>query len=154
MATDPTVLAKVRLEELVAFLGVNVTVQAQETEDGIALDIAASASTPRLIGHRGETLRSLEYLVNQIVKQADNTAPRVSVDVAGYRAARRESLEEMAREVATRVVETGQEVELRPMNPAERRIVHMALREMEGIVTESRGEDRSRRIVVMPAKNA
>jgi len=125
--TKTTELAKKRLEELVSFFGVNAQVEAHETDEGIALDVAASDVTPRLIGHRGDTLRAIEFLLNQIIKRAVEDAPRISVDVAGYKEARRAALEELAREVATRVTETGQEEELKPMNPAERRIVHMAL---------------------------
>jgi spoIIIJ-associated protein len=148
--TQATLAAKQRLEEMVAFLGVNVHVEASETDEGTMLDIAASPSTPRLIGHHGETLRALEYLVNQMARRTDPEGPRISVDIAGYRQARREALEEMAREVAKRVIESGREEELKPMNPAERRIVHMALREIDEVETESRGEDRDRRIVVKP----
>lgn len=148
--TETTLVAKQRLEELVSFFGANVDVDAELTDDGIELNIASSAASPRLIGHRGETLRSLEYLLNQMVKRLDATAPRVLIDVAGYKQARRESLEEMAQEIAARVIESGTEEELKPMNPAERRIVHMALREIDGVETESRGQDRDRRIVVKP----
>jgi spoIIIJ-associated protein len=149
--TETTLVAKQRLEELVSFFGANVDVDAELTDDGIELNIASSTASPRLIGHRGETLRSLEYLLNQMVKRQDATAPRVLIDIAGYKQARRESLEEMAQEIAARVKESGAEEELKPMNPAERRIVHMALREIEGVETESRGADRDRRIVVKPA---
>jgi spoIIIJ-associated protein len=149
--TETTLIAKQRLEELVSFFGANVDVSADLTDDGIELDIAGSPSTPRLIGHRGETLRSIEYLLNQMIKRIDPAAPRVLVDIAGYKQARRESLEALAAEVADRVKESGEEEELKPMNPAERRIVHMALREIEGVDTESRGELRDRRIVVKPA---
>ena len=145
-------LAKKRVEEVVSFFGINVEVEAKETDDGIELDIAGSASTPRLIGHRGETLRAIEYLVNQMVKRDHPVSPRVLLDVAGYREARKSSLEEMARTTAATVQETGEEVALRPMNPAERRIVHMALREIPEVHTESRGDDRSRHIVVMLPK--
>ena len=150
--SDNAAVAKKRLEELVSFFGANVEVETKVTDEGIELDIASSPATPRLIGHRGETLRSIEFLINQMLKAHDSTSPRVMVDVAGYKQARRESLEEMAREVAERVKESGAEEELKPMNPADRRIVHMTLRDIEGIVTESRGEDRTRRIVVMPAE--
>lgn len=143
--------AKQRLEELVSFFGINVEAEVHETEEGIELEIASSPATPRLIGHHGETLRSIEYLLSQMMKRVDGDAPRISVDIAGYKQARRASLEEMAREVANRVVESGEEVELKPMNPAERRIVHMALRELTDVATESRGEGRTRRIVVLPA---
>lgn len=148
--TDTMAFAKVRLEELVSFLGANVDVKADLTDDGLELSIESTSASPRLIGHRGETLRAIEFLVNQIVKHHDGTAPRILVDVAGYKQARRQNLQEMAQEIAARVKETGAEEELKPMNPAERRIVHMALREIEGVETESRGTDRERRIVVKP----
>src|SRR6185436_18181452 len=93
--TDSMAFAKVRLEELVSFLGANVTVKADLTDDGIELDVESSAVSPRLIGHRGETLRAIEFLVNQMVKHHDGDAPRVLVDVAGYKEARRQTLEEM-----------------------------------------------------------
>lgn len=149
--TDTTQVAKQRLEELVSFFGANVDVTTEVTDDGIELSIESTPISPRLIGHRGETLRAIEFLVNQMVKAHDGDAPRVLVDIAGYRQARRESLLQMAQEIATRVKDTGAEEELKPMNPAERRIVHMALREIEGVETESRGYDRERRIVVKPS---
>lgn len=144
-------IAAHKTSELVAFFGINAEVTWSETEDGLTLNIEAPQASARLIGHHGETLRALEYLVNQMMKRVDDQFTRLSLDVAGYREARRHSLEDMAREVAERVKTSGQEEELRPMNPAERRIVHMALREIEGVATESRGEDRNRRIVVLPA---
>jgi spoIIIJ-associated protein len=145
-----TLVAKQRLEELVSFFGANVDVSADVSDDGIELNIAGSRFTPRLIGHRGETLRAIEYLMNQMIKHIDEEAPRVLVDVAGYKAARRESLQELARETAERVKQSGEEEELKPMNPAERRIVHMTLRELEGIDSESRGEGQDRHIIVKP----
>jgi len=149
--TETTLIAKQRLEALVSFFGANVDVEADLTDDGIELKISSSPSSPRLIGHRGETLRAIEYLLGQMVKRIDPEAPRILVDVAGYKEARKASLQEMAAEVSARVKESGAEEELKPMNPAERRIVHMALREIEGVDTESRGEGQSRRIVVKPA---
>ena len=143
-------LARQRLEELVSFFGINAKVDVRNEDDGIVLDIASSPLTPRLIGHHGETLRAIEYLVQHMVKAPDDVVPRISVDVAGYREARRGTLEDLARATADRVIASGLEEELRPMNPSERRIVHLALRERPGIVTESRGENRTRRIVVLP----
>jgi spoIIIJ-associated protein len=149
--TETTLIAKQRLEELVSFFGANVDVSADLTEDGIELNIGSSPSSSRLIGHRGETLRAIEYLLNQMVKRIDAEGPRVLVDVGGYKQSRKESLQELARSLAEKVKESGVEEELKPMNPAERRIVHMTLREIEGIETESRGTDRDRHIVVKPA---
>ena len=148
--SEATAAAKRRLEEVVSFFEINADAQVAETDEGIELEIEASPATPRLIGHHGETLRAIEYLVNQMVKQVDGSAPRVLVDVAGYRRGRREALELMAAEVGRRVVETGQAEELKPMSPAERRIVHMALRELPVSEPESAGELRGRRILVRP----
>ena|SRR6185503_2400523 len=148
--TETTLIAKQRLEELVSFFGANVNVDADETDDGIELNIAATRISPRLIGHRGETLRAIEYLLGQMVKRIDPDAPRVLVDIAGYKQSRKESLQELAQEVAARVQESGAEEELKPMNPAERRIVHMTLRELGTVGSESRGEGKDRRIVVKP----
>jgi|SRR6185369_16716761 len=149
--SDTLEFAKLRLEEMVSFFGANVQVAADVTDDGISLSIDNTPASPRLIGHRGDTLRAIEYLLNQIVKAHDGLAPRVLVDVAGYKEAQRQSLEELAREVSARVKESGAEEELKPMNPADRRIVHMALREIEGVESESRGDGHDRRIVVKPA---
>lgn len=149
--SDTLEFAKLRLEELVSFFGANVQVAADVTDDGIELSIDNNPITPRLIGHRGDTLRAIEYLLGQMVKAHDSLAPRVLVDIAGYKEARRHSLEELAQEVAARVIESASEEELKPMNPADRRIVHMALREITGVETESRGNGHDRRIVVKPA---
>src|SRR5664279_4027079 len=127
--TETTLIAKQRLEEIVSFFGANVDVTADQTDDGIELDIGSTPVSPRLIGHHGETLRAIEYLLGQMIKRIDPEAPRILVDVAGYKDARRTSLTELATHIAKRVVDTGTEEELKPMNPAERRIVHMALRE-------------------------
>ena len=148
--TETTLVAKQRLEELVSFFGANVAVEADETDDGIELKIEGSRFTPRLIGHRGETLRAIEFLVNQMIKAKEDSAPRVLVDVAGYKENRKQQLQALAKEVAARVQESGAEEELKPMNPAERRIVHMTLRELGGVDSVSRGEARERRIVVTP----
>src|SRR5476649_2899453 len=123
--SDTLEFAKVRLEELISFFEVNIEVEADVTDDGISLNIGSTPASPRLIGHRGETLRAIEYLLNQMVKAHDGLSPRVMVDVAGYKEAQRQALTDLANEVATRVKETGAEEELRPMNPADRRIVHM-----------------------------
>ncbi|HEY6737094.1 MAG TPA: R3H domain-containing nucleic acid-binding protein [Candidatus Saccharimonadia bacterium] len=144
-------VAKQRLEELIAFMGINVDARAETTDDGIELTVDSTPASPRLIGHRGETLRSIEYLVNQMVKRHDAAAPRILIDIAGYKQARKHSLEELAHEVADRVKESGKTESLKPMNPAERRIVHMTLRTIDGVMSESDGEGRNRHIVVRSA---
>ena len=148
MAETAAELAKRRLEELVSFFGVNAQATVVENEEGIELELEADSSG-LLIGYHGETLRSLQYLVNLMVQNTGERR-RVYIDVAGYKKARAFSLEKQALEIAKRVVESGKEEALPPMNAAERRIVHLALKNIEEIDTDSRGEDPKRYIVVLP----
>lgn len=141
-------LAKRRLEELVSFFGVNADAAVVESEAGIELEIEADSSG-RLIGYHGETLRAVQYLVNQMVQKTGEKR-HVYVDVAGYKKARAYSLEKQARETAERVIASGAEAAMPAMNAAERRIVHMALRDLGTVDTDSRGEEPKRYIVVLP----
>jgi len=141
-------LAKRRLEEIVSFFGVNTDAAVAESEAGIELEIEADSSG-RLIGYHGETMRAMQYLVNLMVQQTGERR-RIYIDIAGYKKARAYSLEKQAREVAERVVATGAEEVMPPMNAAERRIVHLALRELDTVATDSRGEEPKRSVVVLP----
>lgn len=105
-----------------------------------------------LIGRRGETLRSLQFLLNLLVSRKVQKWPQVVVDVGNYRQRRQESLEGLARRMAERVRQTGRPIMLEPMAAYERRIVHLALREDTSIYTESSGEGETRKIVIYPAK--
>jgi spoIIIJ-associated protein len=105
-----------------------------------------------LIGRRGETLRSLQFLLNLLVSRKVQKWPQVVVDVGSYRQRRQESLEGLARRMAERVRQTGRPIMLEPMAAYERRIVHLALRGDTTIYTESSGEGETRKIVIYPAK--
>lgn len=143
-------LLRHRAEELISFFGINTSATATISSEMIEIEVA-SESAGRLIGHRGETLRALEYLLGNFAQhEAPGERVRVHLDIAGYRQARAETLTAMAKAIAERVSTSGQEEALKPMNPAERRIVHMALAAIPEVVTESRGEGRERYIVVCP----
>jgi spoIIIJ-associated protein len=103
-----------------------------------------------LIGRRGETLESLQYIVNLIVAKRLGKRVTVEVDVEGYRQRRVTNLQSLAKRMADRVRETGRSVALEPMNPKERRIVHLALQEDPDVVTESAGEGEGRKVVIHP----
>jgi spoIIIJ-associated protein len=106
-----------------------------------------------LIGRRGETLRSLQFLLNLMVSRKMQKWPQIVVDVGNYRQRRQESLEGLARRMAERVRQTGRPIVLEPMAAYERRIVHLALREDSSIYTESSGEGENRKIVIYPTKH-
>ena len=105
-----------------------------------------------LIGRRGQTLQSLQFLVNLIVRNKFGEDVRVVLDVEHYRQRRESSLRDMATKVASRVVQSSRSVTLEPMTPADRRIVHTALTEYPGVTTESTGVGDSRKVTIMPTE--
>jgi len=106
-----------------------------------------------LIGRRGETLRSLQFMVNLLVSRKVQKWPQVVVDVGNYRQRRQESLEGLARRMAERVRQSGRPLTLEPMGAYERRIVHLALRSDPTVYTESMGEGENRKVVIYPTKS-
>jgi spoIIIJ-associated protein len=90
-----------------------------------------------LIGRQGQTLADLQYIVNRLLFQQDQNAPKVMVDVGGYRAAAREALVKRAKDAAEKVRRWGDVVELEPMNAFDRRIVHQAIKDEPGLETHS-----------------
>lgn len=105
-----------------------------------------------LIGRRGETLRSLQFLVNTIVQRHLGRWPQLVIDIGNYRQRRQESLEGLARRVAEQVRATGKPQSLDPMQAYDRRIIHMALRDDATVYTESAGEGEHRHVVIYPRK--
>jgi len=105
-----------------------------------------------MIGRRGETLRSLQFLLNTLVNRHVGRWPQIVIDVGNYRQRRQESLEGLARRVAEQVRATGRPQMLDPMQAYDRRIIHMALREDDTVYTESTGEGEARKITVFPKK--
>ncbi len=108
--------------------------------------------TEALVGRGGETIDALQYLVGQIAtRAAGGERRRVALDADGYRARRAAALEELAGRAAAEAVEHGEEIELDVMTPHDRRIVHMALKDRDDVVTRSEGDEGRRRIIVEPA---
>jgi spoIIIJ-associated protein len=129
--------------------------QRGEPEDTITLHVegADEEAMGLLIGRRGETLRSLQFMVNLLVSRKVQKWPQIVVDVGNYRQRRQESLEGLARRMAERVRQSGRPLTLEPMGAYERRIVHLALRSDPTVYTESTGEGDNRKVVIYPAKS-
>ena len=146
------------LEKLLELMEVDATVRVRQPEtpgDGasivkVVLDISGD-DLGILIGRRGDTLASLQYLVNLIVGRKLKAKSAFGVDVAGYRRRREQSLKSLALHMAERVRTTKQIMTLEPMPPNERRIVHLALAQDESVITESIGEGENRKVVIRPA---
>ena len=109
------------------------------------------AGLDMLVGIDGEVLGALQELTRLAVLRQTRHRPRIHVDVGGFKARRQQELADMARGTARRVVETGQQEQLRPMTPFERKIVHDAVRDVAGASTESVGEEPQRCVVILPA---
>ncbi len=127
---------KVTLEKLLSLLGFPATIEEHKLDDGILLDVKAEDSG-RLIGRQGQTLSDLQYITNRLLFQEDQTVPKVTVDVSGYRAQAREALVKKVQEAAEKVRRWGDPVELEPLSAFDRRVVHQALRDDPDIETQS-----------------
>jgi len=127
---------KVTLEKIVELLGFKATVEEHALEDGFLLDVKTEDSG-RLIGRQGQTLSDLQYITNRILFQQDQNAPKIMVDVSGYRAQAREALVKKAKDAAEKVRRWGDVVEMEPMTAFDRRIVHHALKDDPDIETHS-----------------
>jgi spoIIIJ-associated protein len=125
------------LENLLSRLGFNATVEETPMDDGSLLNVKTEDDPGRLIGRQGRTLSDLQYLTNRLLIVQDKEAPKVTVDVGNYRTENRESLIKKANEAADKARRWGEVVEMEPMTAFDRRTVHQALAEAEGITTES-----------------
>lgn len=105
----------------------------------------------KLVGNRGQVLEALQELTRLAVQQETGSRSRLMLDIAGWRAGRRSELRELGRSTAESVLASGERVRLQPMSPFERKVVHDAVAAVEGVTSESEGEEPKRRVVVFPA---
>jgi spoIIIJ-associated protein len=138
------------VEELLDRMGIDAIAEPVRRGDRIYVDIvdAPEEDLSLLIGRHGQTLDAIQELTRMIVGRRLDRRIRVIVDVDGYRQRREEQLAARGRDVAEQVRAEGGEVELEPMNPFERKIVHDAVAEVEGVESLSRGEEPNRYVVV------
>ena len=132
---------------LLSAMGLDAEVKSSVEGESAFIDVAGE-SLGVLIGRRGQTLDALQELARTAVQRRLRSRVRLLVDVEGYRARRRTSLAEYARQIAERAKQRGTEIELEPMNSFERKIVHDAVAEVEGASSFSEGEEPARKVVV------
>ena len=141
------------VERILQLAGADVDVALRSDYDeaagGPVIDIAGPDSG-LLIGRRGNTLQSLQFIVQSIIRQQFQEEVRVSLDVEQYRQRREDSLREMADRVANRVAQTGRGITLEPMTPSDRRVIHVYLSERDDIRTESIGYGEGRKVQIIP----
>ncbi|AXB46247.1 protein jag [Amycolatopsis albispora] len=123
-----------------------------DVEAGRAIvSIDGGEDLEKLVGSRGNVLEALQELTRLAVQQETGSRSRLMLDIAGWRADRREELRELGRSTAETVLSTGEKVRLQPMSPFERKVVHDAVAAIDGVRSESEGEDPKRRVVVFPS---
>jgi spoIIIJ-associated protein len=141
------------LDELLSRMDIDAIAEPNAHEGHMYVDIVDGAEEDMtlLIGRHGQTLEAIQEITRMAVGRRLDQRVRVIVDVEDYRKRREARLEEDAREIAERVRESGQEEALEPMNSYERKLVHDAIADVDGVETESRGVDPERYVVIVPA---
>lgn len=143
------------LKEVFAAMDMIVTVDVQYNEEEKTMDVELNGDDMGiLIGKRGQTLDSLQYLVSLVVNKNTEEYIRVKVDTENYRERRKETLENLAKNIAYKVKRNKRPVSLEPMNPYERRIIHSALQNDKYVTTHSEGDEPFRRVVVTLKRNS
>jgi spoIIIJ-associated protein len=137
------------VERIVAELGVGCRVAVREDAEGLHVE-CAGGDAGILIGRYGQTIDAVQYIVNAIVARRQEERVEVTVDAAGYRERRRAMLERIAVRSAERARNDGEPVELDPMTAVERKVVHLRLKEFDGVETSSEGTEPNRYVVVSP----
>ena len=146
LATD----ARLLMTRIVDGLGVDGRVDVREDDETITIT-CSGADVALLIGRHGQTIDAVQYLMNAIAHRAHGDERKeVIVDAAGYRERRRATLESLAVRTAQQVRTNGEAIELDPMTAVERKVVHLKLKEFEGVQTSSEGTEPNRYVVVLP----
>lgn len=140
------------LQALMEKMGVKAEVEIiSADQEQVFLDILGE-DLGNLIGRRGQTLDSIQYLVNLVVNRGSQERVRLIVDVSGYRQRREQTLYNLAVRLAERVEQKGESVTLEPMSAHERRVIHLALQDNPKVYTQSRGEEPDRKIIICPKR--
>lgn len=146
---DPIEEAKAYLKDVIEKMGISVTIEQKQEEDGVVLELV-SDKVAVLIGKRGQTLNALEYLTNIALKRHSKQHTRIYLDAENYRKKRKETLIKLAERQAERALKLNQKVVLEPMPAKERKVIHLALKEKEGVTTDSKGDGMYRHVIIYP----
>ena len=144
---NPEKTAKEFLREMFVAMGIIVNIETELKEKQLLINLSGS-DMGILIGKRGQTLDSIQYLVNLVVNKGNAPYLSITIDTENYRQRRKETLESLAYNLAKKVKQTGKKVVLEPMNPYERRIIHSSLQNNKYVTTYSEGEEPYRNVVI------
>ena len=138
------------LKQMIEDMGIDCDIESRTEGNMIKFNILCSQESDIgiIIGKRGETLDSLQYIVNLVTNRNSDTYIRVILDCNQYRSKRERSLQKLARRLADKAIQTGRDIKLEPMNPYERRIIHTYLQNDEKVNTFSQGNEPNRRVII------
>jgi len=150
VVNDPAEKVESLLNKILFYMNLKATISVKREGSDVNVDISNISPTDMgiLIGKRGNTLDSIQYLLNLFVNKNRSNYMRVLVDVQGYRKKREDTLIKLANKMAQKSRAIHKPIKLEPMNPYERRIIHSALQNVSGVVTYSEGEEPYRRVVI------
>jgi spoIIIJ-associated protein len=135
------------LGSIIENMGIDVNLTVSENDECVYVEVdGADAKT--VIGKRGQTLDSIQYLTNLVMNKDRDQYRRVIIDVEGYRSRREKTLEQLAAKLARKALKSGRSVRLEPMNPYERKVIHATLQKVDGVTTRSEGEEPYRRVII------
>ena len=154
---EPTEEVRAKVEKAAAYVTeilkamglTDFTLTPRYYEENVRLQLAGE-QIGGVIGRRGETLDAIQYLASLVANRGEGEYIRLSIDSGNYREKRARTLEALARKLANQAVRTGRSITLEPMNPYERRIIHAALQDFNGVTTYSTGTEPGRRVVIAP----
>lgn len=143
--------AKETLEKILSLIPIDTVIHAEQSDGKISLKIEGDTSG-LLIGRKGKTLDALQYIVNRVVNKSSEKRVRVVVDSENYRQRRIESLTQLALKMGEKTKKLNKPLTTSPLNPHDRRIVHLALKDDDELDTRSRGEGLMKKVVILPKK--
>ncbi len=144
---NPEKIAKDFLREMFIAMGIIVNIETEIKDKHLYINLTGD-DMGILIGKRGQTLDSIQYLVNLVVNKGNASYISITIDTENYRQRRKETLEALAYNLAKKVRQTGKKIVLEPMNPYERRIIHSSLQNNKYVTTYSEGEEPTRNVVI------
>ena len=153
MEESPLQKAEKYVKDVMDKFGINVELKGSFEDETVNIEIVGdSDEVGKVIGRRGDTLDSLQYLTSLVVNKGEENYIRVTIDTENYRGKREDTLIKLAKRMAGTVARTRKSVTLEPMNPNERRIIHSALQEYRNLTTYSTGKDPNRSVVITTKK--
>jgi spoIIIJ-associated protein len=140
--------------EVLGFMGIEHTIEIEESDDTTFVNISSTGLDGLLIGRRGETLTSIQHVVNRVFTSRTGRHSKITVDVGGYVRRKHRLLVEKAQKIAERVRRTQKEYDFEPLKASERRIIHLAVSEFDDVTTYTIGDGLLRKVVISPRTSA